>query len=350
MILITFDDGSTDLRWEGSPCVSGETLTPPWTPNNVVSIFSGEYNERWFVTDMDHALESEDGWTSEALPIWHSTRGLHYSFWRITGGDETTGALRGEWQAGRAETYGEQIDRLERERDAIVLHAKERFASAISVIGLNNNAPRVIFRNGPVEIVRSHRALADMRLPDNVQDARSIRSEALTALTRALTEPHVMPPYVMERDIQPCPRGSYLDVVPDLADEVESHRGTQEKLRHAETYADEMADACEKHHEAFVAEKTRADAATTWGTQASLALRLTTRALSLATSGAKDSVTQEVLARAVAEAAEALQKAQPGITFDIGKVCARLAEAETIPVERPTVEAEQEKTMDTGES
>lgn len=73
------------------------------------------------------------------------------------------------------------------------------------------------------------------------------------------------------------------------------------------------------------AEKARADAATAWGSREAEALRLTTRALSLACSPIEDDVAREVLIRAICAAKEALVKAQPGMALNVGDVCSRLA-------------------------
>lgn len=68
----------------------------------------------------------------------------------------------------------------------------------------------------------------------------------------------------------------------------------------------------------------RANAATTWGSRSTEALRLTTRALSLACSPIEDDVAREVLIRAICAAKEALEKAQPAMTLDVAGVCSRL--------------------------
>lgn len=120
-------------------------------------------------------------------------------------------------------------------------------AGAFAVVPCNNNQPRVFIRGASVELVRHRRALADMRLPDNVADAEDILTSALTALRTALNDEPAHPSR-MTGDLQTYPQGAALHVVPELADEVDEHRATKEKLAEADKYIavqDEQIEALE---------------------------------------------------------------------------------------------------------
>jgi hypothetical protein len=122
-------------------------------------------------------------------------------------------------------TYEEALARLAQIDAALT--------GAFAIVPCNNNQPRVFIRGACVELVRHRRALADMRLPDNVADAEAILASAVTALQTALGE-EPFHASRMDRDLQSYPQGQALNVVPELADDVDEHRATKEKLADAD--------------------------------------------------------------------------------------------------------------------
>lgn len=99
-ILVTYPDGTTELRAANSLCVL-DFESPPRAP---------------------HVAKHADieGWCLDgriARQIGH-VRGSPFSWaWRLTGHTEEPYTLTGEWQSARIETVDEQIERLTRERD-----------------------------------------------------------------------------------------------------------------------------------------------------------------------------------------------------------------------------------------
>lgn len=99
-ILVTFPDGTTELRAANSLCVL-DFESPPRAPHMA-----------------KHA--DIEGWCLDgrvARQIGH-VRGSPFSWsWRLTGHTEEPYTLTGEWQKVQIETVDEQIERLTRERD-----------------------------------------------------------------------------------------------------------------------------------------------------------------------------------------------------------------------------------------
>lgn len=127
-ILVTFEDGATELRAANSPCVLTDNPIE-WTPDNVVdfdSLSAEILNDPrdpglWVVTDRGGPLNlSHDriGARTSQLRAWCGFKSVHV--WRITGGRGKKEPLVGEWQSCRVETVEEQIARLTQERDAAI--------------------------------------------------------------------------------------------------------------------------------------------------------------------------------------------------------------------------------------
>lgn len=139
-ILVTFEDGTTELRASNAPF---RHQIP-------------HYDEHLF----------RDG-----LPTWAQMRGYVHRFdncgragnwvfvWRIVGCNPLTGALLGEWQRARVETVDEQLERLTRERDAAkadVTRARDRIGElvgmlrAVEKIEVDEETGETLFDGGPV--------------------------------------------------------------------------------------------------------------------------------------------------------------------------------------------------------
>ncbi len=118
-ILVTFPDGTTELRAADSACLSSiGDATNVRHPSE----------ERWYLYfPEDRRPFSFCGMSvfrlRDVRGVWSTAR-----VWRITGQDDATKALTGEWQSARVETVDEQIARLTRERDA-ALAALRKIAS-----------------------------------------------------------------------------------------------------------------------------------------------------------------------------------------------------------------------------
>ena len=261
-VLVTYRDGSTELRPASSPMRIGgigSAFTLP--PQHITSIHfyrNRDGTEGWWIIAQTPTHPSE---TDHAYPLneWHGWNNA--IVWRITGGMKPNEALSGEWAPCDIESIEDRVLRLTREVHAARGEIRRRLEANVAVVPLNNNGPRVLLRGAPVEIVRHHRALADMRLPDNVKDALRIRDDVIAALVDALSVDDPMPPYVMVRDLQEVPRGPALDVPDALANEVEEHRATQDKLRAAETYVEELKATNDALAAERDTERARADAA-----------------------------------------------------------------------------------------
>lgn len=100
-ILVTFPDGTTELRAANSPAGSDVYGWPPAATYETDACDRG-----WYIA----------GDLYPELVDWRGDRDAHV--WRITGQDAVTKALTGEWQSCTVETVDEQIARLTRERDA----------------------------------------------------------------------------------------------------------------------------------------------------------------------------------------------------------------------------------------
>lgn len=103
-ILVTFEDGTTELRAAESPYLSSIDL-PPRSPSE----------ERWYLPPYEGAPLSFCG--RPVREIGQARGFLMVYVWRITGGWGEGEPLTGEWQSCRVETVDEQIARLTRERD-----------------------------------------------------------------------------------------------------------------------------------------------------------------------------------------------------------------------------------------
>lgn len=125
-ILVTFPDGTTELRAANSPCAISDSPLA-WTPINVTDIdpLSVELDDKtdpglWVVTDRGGPLYLSRGRCGARTYQLRAWRGFEsVDVWRITGQDAVTKALTGEWQSCRVETVDEQIARLTRERDLL---------------------------------------------------------------------------------------------------------------------------------------------------------------------------------------------------------------------------------------
>ena len=127
-ILVTFEDGTKELRAARSPVVedvqAGEETSPhrwpTWQPANGLVL-----------------VPSAGGWrVSNAIPPQpiEALRGRRAIVWRITGGWGEKEPLAGEWQSCRVETVGEQIARLTAERDAEKARA-DRMTRCFAAVG-----------------------------------------------------------------------------------------------------------------------------------------------------------------------------------------------------------------------
>jgi len=127
-ILVTFEDGTKELRAARSPVVedvqAGEETSPhrwpTWQPANGLVL-----------------VPSAGGWrVSNAIPTQpiEALRGRRAIVWRITGGWGEKEPLAGEWQSCRVETVGEQIARLTAERDAEKARA-DRMTRCFAAVG-----------------------------------------------------------------------------------------------------------------------------------------------------------------------------------------------------------------------
>lgn len=264
-ILVTYRDGTTELRPASSPMlIAGFGFKFDLPPQCIFSFSffrTMEGKDGHFLTALapgadalltqiatSHRLEQWPGWSGAVV-------------WRITGGTERGEALRGEWVTCSIESTDARIQRLTRELRTARGEIRRRIEANVAIVPLNNNGPRVMLRGAPVEFVRHHLALADMRLPDNLSDARRVRDDAVAALVDALSVDDPMPPYVMGRDLQEVPRGPSLNVPDALSNEVEEHRATQDKLREAQAYVAELEATAEVWEADRNAERARADAA-----------------------------------------------------------------------------------------
>lgn len=128
-LLVTFDDGTTELRPENCPVLAGG-LPAPWCCHT-----------KWCPTNFTET-ESVDTRTGPVVFFRlpgerRATRDLacgregYAMAWCITGQRED-GALTGEWRRCYVEAWWEQIARLTRERDA----AEKRLADLRSWVGM----------------------------------------------------------------------------------------------------------------------------------------------------------------------------------------------------------------------
>lgn len=107
-ILVTYPDGTTELRAADSACLYSLFDPPTRHPNE----------ERWYLyfPDAAHPLSF---CARTVFPIDRGRGASGFYAWRITGQDDATKALTGEWQSAQIETVDEQIERLTRERDIL---------------------------------------------------------------------------------------------------------------------------------------------------------------------------------------------------------------------------------------
>jgi len=101
-ILVTFDDGTTELRAANSPA-----LVQPANMHDVTSLGYRRIGPIALASTRDVCSQ---------MP-------LHV--WRITGGLGKGEPLTGEWCHCKVETVEEQIARLTRERDAVITQRDE---------------------------------------------------------------------------------------------------------------------------------------------------------------------------------------------------------------------------------
>lgn len=136
-ILVTFEDGSSELRAANSPCILDDAV-PAWTPSDVVSLEAAESTREpglWVEAPGGRLhfpmTATESGARSYDLTAWRDFDTV--IVWRIVGANPLTGALFGEWQCARAETVEEQIERLTRDaREA--RRALPRIAAKLQVL------------------------------------------------------------------------------------------------------------------------------------------------------------------------------------------------------------------------
>ena len=108
-ILVTFPDGTTELRAPESACLSSIGDSRLRHPSE----------ERWYLYfPEDHRPFSFCGMSvfrlRDVRGVWSTAR-----VWRLTGHTEEPYTLTGEWQKVQIETVDEQIARLTRERDLL---------------------------------------------------------------------------------------------------------------------------------------------------------------------------------------------------------------------------------------
>lgn len=113
-ILVTFPDGTTELRAADSACLYSLFDPPPRHPSE----------ERWYLYFPDAAHPFS--FCARPVVTLVEVRGAADVYvWRIAGQDAVTKALTGEWQRAQIETVDQQIERLTRERDVARALARE---------------------------------------------------------------------------------------------------------------------------------------------------------------------------------------------------------------------------------
>jgi len=179
-VLITFEDGSTELRPANSPCVlADEPVT--WTPVNVIDIDDLPTDDSdpglWVVTDKGGPLRfsrNRRGARTSQLRAW---RGFSTVLvWRIVACELLTGALCGEWQSATVETVDEQIARLTRERDAAVRAIGEAAKTMERAVGLLNDQRPVLRRferNTPGEIDSFEAGVAEQTIDTVIEELQA---------------------------------------------------------------------------------------------------------------------------------------------------------------------------------
>lgn len=116
-VLVTYEDGSTELRPANCPALAGDSPTT-WHPSDFT------------MTDVVPArpepvvafLRPGERRGTHALRAWRWSAAM---VWCITGGYGKGEPLTGEWRLCRVETMAEQIERLTRERDAAKARAAQ---------------------------------------------------------------------------------------------------------------------------------------------------------------------------------------------------------------------------------
>ena len=104
-IQVRFEDGSTELRPAWSPCIA-DVFEPNLRHPSEERWYQHLPGERLPLLFCGRSVRPLSDWRGEAL------------VWRITGQDDITKALTGEWQSCRVETADEQIERLSKAADA----------------------------------------------------------------------------------------------------------------------------------------------------------------------------------------------------------------------------------------
>lgn len=118
-VLVTYEDGTTELRDDKSPllvrrrAVGHQWASPPVDAVIDVRPYFSDGWGMWLVTAEDRFLDA-----CAATVELSGRRGDRGWAWRITGGWGKGEALSGAWVPCRVETTAEQIERLTRERDA----------------------------------------------------------------------------------------------------------------------------------------------------------------------------------------------------------------------------------------
>lgn len=129
-IMITFEDGTTELRDGTSPLlVRHRWLGHQWASPSVDAVIDLRpyYCDGWglwLVTAEDRLLD-----TCAATVQLSARRGDRGWVWCITGGRAKGEPLTGEWRACKVESVAEQIERLTRERDVTA----RRLRAAVSL-------------------------------------------------------------------------------------------------------------------------------------------------------------------------------------------------------------------------
>ncbi len=107
-ILVTFPDGTSELRAPDSACLWSLFDPPSRHPSE----------ERWYLYFPDEARPLS--FLARPVAMVRDVRGAHDVYvWRLTGHTEEPYTLTGEWQAVHVETVDEQLSRLTRERDIL---------------------------------------------------------------------------------------------------------------------------------------------------------------------------------------------------------------------------------------